>query len=388
MIAKAAVFSLQDSLVVLNPDFKRIHLLNPSASSVYEAFAAGLLPDEIAAEITAVRGDDPHSVRFELDGLIQQWRREGLTADSAIPSAEQKEISEDKPWYKGRVRLKSICGEADFRLHDLIFRVRTEDSGIWQAVLSLYGHLEECSGSCAAEMCFSLYRDDEAYLLVQDGRILCGTGSRDEAVLALASEIAELWHRRRDWLFIAHAAGVFRENSCILLSAKGGSGKTTLAAALIQHGFSFLSDDIIPVLRGSGHAAAHPLCLHIKQGSVDVLRPMYHRLDRLHAYAWGATTLRFLPPPTFRLYPAEKSWPVAQIIFPRYQKGADTLLRPVSPAEAFQYLLEAECILKTPLQPDRVKEMVDWVQQRPVYTLRYSRLDEVVEILKGLPDFF
>ena len=385
MLINTATFPLQDSLVVQNPDRQRLHLLTPSARTIYEALTAGLLPDEIVQEIARVTGAGPHSVRRKLDSLLQQWSLEGLTAESTV-SPEQEKSTEERQLCEYGIEPKDIYDEADFHLDDLVFRVRTEDTEIWMTVLKLYGHLKTFSEHNAPETIFSLYSTDKTYLLVQDNLILKKTDCRDEIILALASEIAELWHRRRDWLFIAHAAGLYRRYTCMILPAKGGSGKTTLAAALLKHGFSFLSDDILPVLKSSGNAVAHQLCLHIKQGSVDTLRPMYPHIDRLHAYTWGATTLRFLPPYASCPPPNQKSWPIAQIIFPQFQKGADTQFSPVTPAYAFQHLLEAECIIKTPLQSNRVQELIDWVQQRPAYTLRYSSLNEAVEILKNLPD--
>ncbi|WP_339137092.1 MAG: hypothetical protein WGN25_03850 [Candidatus Electrothrix sp. GW3-4] len=396
MLVRTAHFPLQESLVLLNPDRQRLHLLNPLARSVYEALEAGLLPDEITREIAGSRGESLQSTRSELDRLFHHWYQQGLTTNSRDVWGEHPDLSEEeKRRYRGQVRCPTICdeecdkgsGEGVFCLYDLVFRIRGGNSGLWRQILALYGHLRGDSEQGKEETCFALSREAGIYVLIQDNQIVSEVDDSEAAVLALTFEIAELWRRRRDeGLFIAHAAGVGRKKSCFLLPAKGGSGKSTLTAALLKDGFFYLSDEIIPVLRDSGHAIAHPFCLHIKQGSLDVLRPMYPTLDRLQQYPWGATTLRFLPPPSFHQQVTRKTWPVAQIIFPQYQEKTETKLQLISPVEALQHLIEAGCILKTPLHPETVAELVDWIQQRPAYTLRYSCLHDAIRVLRQLPD--
>lgn len=183
-------------------------------------------------------------------------------------------------------------------------------------MLAQCGHLTaEPEQGATAETIFDLFRHKESWLLLQDGRRQAAADSLDQAVLALSEELTEIWHERRDWLLIAHAAAVAKDNACILLPGTSGSGKTTLAAALARNGCTFLGDEITPIFRGSGHAAALPFCLRIKQGSATPLRSLYPQLDALQPYSWGRTSLRFLPPPDFRQAAADRTWPVTHIVF-------------------------------------------------------------------------
>ncbi|MGR0482417.1 MAG: PqqD family peptide modification chaperone [Candidatus Electronema sp. V4] len=383
MIIRTAAFPLEDSLVVLNPVGDRVHLLDPAARAVWEALAAGLELDEIAAALAEVRCCRREETERELALLLDGWREQGLLTGSARPAAclppeepLQPEVGINWP----------ALTEDEFRLRDLRFRVRSGDAALRQAVLALFAHLAAKPDDSAAETVFTLHQDRSGFLLIHDGRLTVRKASQDEIVTALSLEVADVWHRRRDgWLLIAHAAGLVKDGTCVLLPSPGGSGKTTLTAFLLRRGFSLLSDDIVPVLRGTGRAAALPFCLHIKQGSVAPLQELYPQLAGLHPYPWGGTRLRFLPPPDFRQAAADASWPVSRMIFPCWEQGAATQLVPLSAAEALQRLIEAEPLLPKPLHPDTLEELLRWVRERPAFTLRYSSLEEAAAVV-GLCD--
>ena len=412
MIVPAAAFALSESLVLVNPAGNRVHLLDPAARSIYQALAAGLSQDEVTAAIVDAdpAGRNRQQIQTELDLLLDNWRREGLVTDVALngvgdvatagnqsgcgnshpgngivvpqipDAAEAKQAALKRQRKKG-----SFYKEADFRLHDLIFRIKSEDAVSWQAVLSLYSHIRAEPGTGVAETVFSLRRDSEkSYTLVRDDRELTNANSRDTVILALSGEIADLWHRQRDWMMVAHAAAVARNTDCFLLPGSGGSGKTTLAAALLCHGFTALADDIVPLCRNSGNGVALPLCMNIKQPSVALLRRWYPEIDTLHPYEWGSTFLRFLPPPQFSQEKSDLTRTITRIIFPRYKAGASTSLTPISATEAFQRLIEAECMLGNPIDPDKIADLVQWIQQRPSCALVYDSLDEAVDIIAQL----
>ncbi len=399
MLINTPTFALEESLVVLNPTRERMHLLDSASRTVYEALTAGLSPEEITTAIAAAQGTEPEQAEQMLDRLLRDWRREGLWTDSTDhdqtmltgTAAEADDLNKDERHPGQRTdpqQPEHIRAKDDFRLHDLVFQVGSGDAAIRGKVLSLYGHLAAEPGSGDAETVFALYQDNTEsvdsgqYLLAQDDTILSRHKTPDAVILALASETAELWRKRRDWLMIAHAAAIAKDNTCILMPAIGGSGKSTLTASLICEGFTFLADDIVPILRGTGHAVAIPFCLHIKQGGVNPLRSQYTGIEALHPHPWGSTVLRFLPPPNFSQPTADRTFPITQLVFPKYEQGAKTLLRPISATEAFQQLLEAECMLGSPLHPDTVEQLVRWVQERPAYRLQYGCLEGAAEMLE------
>ncbi len=382
MIVRTAAFPLEDSLVVLNPFGDRVHLLDPAARTIWEAFAAGLEQEEITAALAPVRGGLAQAGQ-ELDQLLSCWRQEGLTAD-AVPVLRDEEPEKVPEPLAAPAR---FYAEDSFRLDDLVFRIRSGDAEIRQAVLDLYQHLAAGPEGAAAETVFDLLQDSCGFLFGQDGLLLARKDSQDEAVLALSVAVAELWHQRRDWLMVVHAAAAAKNGACVLMPALGGSGKSTLTAALLRSSFTLLADDVVPIERGAGQAVPLPLCLHVKQGSVEVLRPLYPEIDDLRSYPWGCTRLRFLPPPDFRQEPPGRTWPVRCLVFPKYDPEAEPARLTSIPADdAFKRLIAAKCLLGRPVRPETLAGLTSWMQERPAFTLEYSSLAEAVKALEQLLD--
>ena len=383
MTAKSIYFPLEESLVVINPAGDRVHILNPLARTVYEALGAGL---NLAEIVSAIVGSDSNEerIRKEIEELLCSWQKEDLLDVPALPT-----VSKTEPPCAGDTipSLEDLTGFtwANFRLHDLVFRIRSEDMTAWRSVMALYSHIVNECETDRPETVFSLEKGaDESYRLVHDNAILNQADSLDTIIVALVSEIAELWHRRRDWLVIVHGAAIARNGKCILMAAQSGSGKSTLTATLLRHGFTYLADDIVPLCRCSGEAVALPICMNLKQGGVDLLRSLYPEIDDLHPYTRGQHTLHYLPPPVFQQAAPGHTLPVNKIIFPLYVKGTETTLTQISATESFQYLLEADPLLGMPLEQDRVSGLVQWIQERPAYTLQYDSLDEAVEVMLQL----
>jgi hypothetical protein len=63
-----------------------------------------------------------------------------------------------------------------------------------------------------------------------------------------------------------------------------------------------------------------------------VLAELYPELPRLPAWRSGDRQLRFLPPPPdFARHRPERPYPVAVLVFPRYQPQAELELQPLDP---------------------------------------------------------
>ena len=68
----------------------------------------------------------------------------------------------------------------------------------------------------------------------------------------LIYEIVEEGYRHLDFITVLHAAALKWKGHCFVMPAKGGSGKTTLAAALMHQGAEYLADDVVPLLSKEG----------------------------------------------------------------------------------------------------------------------------------------
>jgi hypothetical protein len=201
--------------------------------------------------------------------------------------------------------------------------------------------------------------------------------------LALFRELVDFGYLHQDWLLAVHAAGVHNGRAALLLPALGGSGKTTLTAALLAAGCGYLSDDVVPLADGL-HAIPVPVPLRIKPGSIAVLRDEYPELTGLAAYGPADHAVRFLPPRHFDLAAAARRYPVAAVVFPAYVPGAACRLTPISGVEALQRLIAAETLFHRPLIHAHIERLLQWLEQTPAYCLHYSRLADAVGSVREL----
>ena len=90
------------------------------------------------------------------------------------------------------------------------------------------------------------------------------TGARlvADIVLALNALAIPEWHG-----VVCHAGGVARDGSGVMLPAEPESGKTTLTAGLVRHGFDYLTDEGVAFRPGTNIVEPYPKPLSIDVGS-------------------------------------------------------------------------------------------------------------------------
>ncbi len=144
-----------------------------------------------------------------------------------------------------------------------------------------------------------------------------------------------LWLRRRN-VFELHAAACGRRNEGILFVGQSGSGKTTATLALIEAGWSYVSDDAV-VLRGDANLVAHPL-----RRTFSLKPDLFARRPDLH-FAIGGDVLgtgkRRLDPN--RVWPDRRmdSLTPTRLVFCEISPGDASEIRRISQSDAFGRLL-------------------------------------------------
>jgi len=88
---------------------------------------------------------------------------------------------------------------------------------------------------------------------------------------------------------LAHCSAVERDGRCILFSAWGGVGKTSIMSLCLDKGWKFLSDDSC-VIAADGSVAIHPLPMHIYKyhevQSPELVSKMLSRLAPASRFLW------------------------------------------------------------------------------------------------------
>jgi hypothetical protein len=155
-------------------------------------------------------------------------------------------------------------------LHFSIFgqriRVRCDDDVFRQLVLANYGAFRAPSG--AHDLSYTIERTARGDFRIDCGDEMLVDGSGDEAVqyaflYMLEKQVALDLQKRRTDLYFVHASALERRGRVSVISAASGTGKSTTAWALLQHGFRYLSDELAPIAPGTFdvHPYPHALCL-------------------------------------------------------------------------------------------------------------------------------
>lgn len=123
------------------------------------------------------------------------------------------------------------------------------------------------------------------WTIAWDGEIL---HHYDDVAPTLATAIGEISDRAAVSVgpehLVVHAAVVALDGVGIALVGAAGAGKSTLAAACVQHGFDYLSDELC-CIGADGRLRAYPRPISLRKGAAPLLGLDPPR-DRLFDQAW------------------------------------------------------------------------------------------------------
>ena len=351
--------------VLVREGDRRVAILNAEASLIWELQNVGLETHQIV-EILAERfGQDIRLLQEQVHRIQADWRGVGLLDPTALFP-----VSPDEGCLPDREATTPVWPAGTLAWDHVGLRVGVwiEDKDLRTALTALIpfrtakmppaGHLLALRGSSAS------WRLDW-----NERRVESGHGYAAALVTTL-QEITERACRAGDRLLVVHGAGLATaDGRGLLLIAPGGSGKTTLAAALNAKGLPLLHDDVVPVdLDGQLWGLGLPLTL--KSGSWPVLEQLRPELADATVTQRMGQPVRFLSPrgsvPTAPI-------PLGAFIFPCYQPHALPHLESLPPESTLQRLIEAEAVIRN-LNQDKLERLARWVESAPAWTLTYPDL--------------
>jgi HprK-related kinase A len=183
---------------------------------------------------------------------------------------------------------------------------------------------------------------------------------------------------------ILHAAAIERDGLAAILPAPPGSGKSTLCAALIHHGWRLLSDELalLSLTDGSIHALARPVSL--KNRSIAVMREyvpgaVFSALS--HDTAKG--TVAHLKVPGEHLGRMREVARPGWVIFPRWVADAPPLLVPRGKPDTFMAISRQAFNIGVAGR-EGFNVLADAVTASDCYDFSYGRLDDAVAVFDAL----
>lgn len=215
------------------------------------------------------------------------------------------------------------------RLLDSVVAIETEDEQAAALVSALWSSMATDDASAPARV-YTLARDrDGGWIATAGDEIEASHQSLWGVTDALRYRMLELCEERLVNFVTLHAAAVARGNDLVLLAGESGAGKTTLTLALLDAGWTYLSDDLAPVDPATALVHPFPKPLGVKDPAV------WERVRAVFRDGPG------LPPPDGSFLVPPRLWDVATeplparlLLFPRFDAGAELEVEPLTPARA------------------------------------------------------
>ena len=155
-------------------------------------------------------------------------------------------------------------------IFDQTILVNVESARLLSILKKIYGSMQAINSDLQANLEYTITKNKEHQLswitISRDGIDDLRTNDIGEFIFLFEKDMTiELQKLRSDLLFI-HSAALDFEGNGLLLVAPSGTGKSTTAWALINSGFTYLSDELAPidVKSMSIYPYHHALCLKSK----------------------------------------------------------------------------------------------------------------------------
>lgn len=192
-----------------------------------------------------------------------------------------------------------------------------------------------------------------------------------------------MFHRPHRFCMV-HAAVVERDDAAVLFPGAAGSGKSTLCAALVHRGWRLFSDEVALIRPSDGQLIPVPRPIGLKEQSIAVIRAFAP--EAMLGPSWRGTakgTVAHVRPPIDSVDRAGQTAPARHVVFPRFVRGSETNLQPISKGRALIHLAEHSFNYDV-LGVDAFDLLSKLIEDCHCYELRYDNLDEATACIDGL----
>jgi HprK-related kinase A len=185
-------------------------------------------------------------------------------------------------------------------------------------------------------------------------------------------------------LLTIHSAVLEHKGRVVILPAPPGSGKSTLCAALMLHGWRLLSDEMALLDPHTGCVVPFPRPVSLKNQSIEVIRaldPSVVMGPVAHDTLKGTVAHLKVTPKTLENAHAcaEPAW----VVFPKYEAGADLQISERPKAQAMVELA-SNSFNHHVHGRSGFEALVRVIDRSDCYDLRYSSLQRALAWFDGL----
>lgn len=359
---------------------RQLWLLDAVAANLWDLHKAGADRGHVVARLASDFGVETGAARRYLDLLHEAWREAGLLSDPDRGSSSFADFAE-LPHFPDAVARPAPEGAWRFVSAQRSIVVHVESAALGCILEPLLAPLRvPATAKDSAADHIALSGEPPKWRLSVNGKEIDAGAESDAAIVAILSALVEVGCRTRERLFVVHGASLLAPTGhCLLLTAPGGCGKSTLTMALEARGYRLLSDDVTPVaMDGALVGLGLPMCM--KKGSWSIVAAYRSEAALSPVVDRFGQQVRYLPP-TRR--PITGSYPPALFLFPRFRPNEAPSLSPMTPEKALQGFIEAEAVIRD-LTQARLDALCAWVSASPAYAIAYPDLASVMAMIEEL----
>jgi len=356
------LFLAGDEGILFDKVGQRVFRLNSFASCIWCHIEDGLEAEAVVGAAARSMHLEPTRARPFVFDMLKKWQHLGLLRGANAPPPVIRDGLPTVPWQPPAApafvpEFIVKPGRWQYQMLGTIFSLGFSNSALEAIVHSVLAHLE--TDEVAPNPCrLDLVETAGQVHLLQDGRVLGSCAARHGLAPLVQGNVGLLALRRYSYLMALHAAGLVAPEGVLLIAGRKGSGKTTLAAALLAASWRYLSDDTILLHAQTLDAVGVPYSLGIKAGAWPLLAELYPSLDRtaVHRREDGEVIRYLCPPRENYARPRSVRW----IAFPTRSANSRSTIRQLTQLEGLQRIFEHCCAIPRCLTHDDVRSLIQW----------------------------
>jgi hypothetical protein len=379
----ARLFIIDDEGVVFSEGSQKMFALNTAATLIWCCIEEDKNITETALIVAEAARQSLETAESIVQNVIGDWRTLGLLAGtgdgrkSALKRLVKDEVraelphaSDGEPSYL-RTRL--------YRMLDSLIAISfgsTEEEAMVHPALA---HLE-IEGGGAADCEIGVAAFEDGFLVFENATPVEWCDRKNQLTSVIKGLLGASAINASRYFLNIHAGVVGDGESCLLLPAQAGSGKSTLTAALVAEGYQFFSDEYALLQHETLHVRSVPMAMCFKSSGWDVVAGVYPQIREVPTHQrFDDKIVRYLAPaPPNAENGFDRVLPASTIIFPKFDPDEATALMPVSKVEALHRLMEECLAIPDWIDQGQVAQLVNWIDGIDCATLTISSLEEAV----------